>query len=327
MGKTDLWKKVDACALWQLPCEQRAALQKSGDARFRALWADCFCAMQQSAGPDVNGAAFSEAFLACFARFQPGSNGRFSQYLRAAAARKAHREPEDSPPWALGRETARKIKKALAYMQARELAPGQVWASDTLAQTVASCAGISVKTLRSALELPRTMLSLDEEDPDTGETLGSQIPAGAETLGLQNPTAFTRLKGALNLMTLQQKEKYAQKAGPFWSSALLGYVRCSEEPDFAAERLARCADIQPLEEDGCLWGCLLLQEYVNFTVKPPYSPQPLHKAALNPLLCTDRLPHQDKTIAEFLQISRSAVSQRKKAWAKSAALLLQPPEE
>lgn len=326
MPQTDLWQKIDDSALWLLPCSQRAELQKNGDERFRTLWADCFTAMQQSYGRDINGASFSKAFLACFAQFEAGHGRRFNQYLRTAAAHAASREAEDRQPWELRRETARKIKKAMAYIQARGLAPGQVWADDTLARSIAACVGVSVKTLRHALALPHAMLSLDEQDPNTGETLGSQLPAPESESG-QTQEVFVRLKGALRLMSLRQKEKYAQKAGPFWSSTLLGYIRCNEQNGQIAECLARCLDLRPLEQEGLLWNCLLLKEYVKFTIQPPFEPQPLPKAALNPLLYAERLPHQDKTIADFLQISRSAVSQRKKVWAKSAALLLQPEED
>ena len=72
--------------------------------------------------------------------------------------------------------------------------------------------------------------------------------------------------------------------------------------------------MRPLEQDNCLWDILLLHRYVEFTVQPPYAPKALECAALHALLDPERNPAQDKTVAEFLGVSRAAVSQRRKTW-------------
>lgn len=118
-------------------------------------------------------------------------------------------------------------------------------------------------------------------------------------------------------MSLQQKEQYGKTAGPLWSSVLLGFLRNRDVLPPAEDtpaRLANCDDLRPLEQDNCLWDILLLHKYVAFTVQPPYAPKALECAALHALLDPERNPAQDKTVAEFLGVSRAAVSQRRKTW-------------
>lgn len=89
----------------------------------------------------------------------------------------------------------------------------------------------------------------------------------------------------------------------------MGFLRNNDALDPAEDapaRLANCDDLRPLEQDNCLWDILLLHRYVEFTVQPPYAP----KALLEP----GRNPAQDKTVAEFLGVSKAAVSQRRKTW-------------
>ena len=125
------------------------------------------------------------------------------------------------------------------------------------------------------------------------------------------------LHRGIGLMNLQQKEQYGKTAGPLWSSVLLGFLRNRDVLPPAEDtpaRLANCDDLRLLEQDNCLWDILLLHGYVAFTVQPPYAPKALECAALHALLDPERNPAQDKTVAEFLGVSRAAVSQRRKTW-------------
>ena len=125
------------------------------------------------------------------------------------------------------------------------------------------------------------------------------------------------LHRGMGLRSLQQKEKYGKTAGPLWSSVLMGFLRNNDALDPAEDapaRLANCDDLRPLEQDNCLWDILLLHRYVEFTVQPPYAPKALECAALHALLEPGRNPAQDKTVAEFLGVSKAAVSQRRKTW-------------
>ena len=125
------------------------------------------------------------------------------------------------------------------------------------------------------------------------------------------------LHRGIGLMNLQQKEKYGKSSGPLWSSVLMGFLRNNDALDPAEDapaRLANCDDLRPLEQDNCLWDILLLHRYVEFTVQPPYAPKALECAAVHALLEPGRNPAQDKTVAEFLGVSKAAVSQRRKTW-------------
>ena len=97
----------------------------------------------------------------------------------------------------------------------------------------------------------------------------------------------------------------------------MGFLRNNDALDPAEDapaRLANCDDLRPLEQDNCLWDILLLHRYVEFTVQPPYAPKALECAAVHALLEPGRNPAQDKTVAEFLGVSKAAVSQRRKTW-------------
>ena len=97
----------------------------------------------------------------------------------------------------------------------------------------------------------------------------------------------------------------------------MGFLRNNDALDPAEDapaRLANCDDPRPLEQDNCLWDILLLHRYVEFTVQPPYAPKALECAAVHALLELGRNPAQDKTVAEFLGVSKAAVSQRRKTW-------------
>ena len=133
----------------------------------------------------------------------------------------------------------------------------------------------------------------------------------------QSSEMLAWLHRGIGLMNLQQKEKYGKTAGPLWSSVLMGFLRNNDALDPAEDapaRLANCDDLRPLEQDNCLWDILLLHRYVEFTVQPPYAPKALECAAVHALLELGRNPAQDKTVAEFLGVSKAAVSQRRKTW-------------
>ena len=149
-----------------------------------------------------------------------------------------------------------------------------------------------------------------------GDRVASQEKSVEEKVE-QSSEMLAWLHRGIGLMNLQQKEKYGKTAGPLWSSVLMGFLRNNDALDPAEDapaRLANCDDLRPLEQDNCLWDILLLHRYVEFTVQPPYAPKALECAAVHALLEPGRNPAQDKTVAEFLGVSRAAVSQRRKTW-------------
>ena len=218
-----------------------------------------------------------------------------------------------------GRETNRKIKKALEYMEKNGITESMLCRDPEKEQVIADIVGVGVKTLREALRNKQSVLSLDDtggEDSALGDRVVSQEKSVEEKVE-QSSEMLAWLHRGIGLMNLQQKEKYGKTAGPLWSSVLMGFLRNNDALDPAEDapaRLANCDDLRPLEQDNCLWDILLLHRYVEFTVQPPYAPKALECAALHALLDSERNPAQDKTVAEFLGVSRAAVSQRRKTW-------------
>lgn len=79
-----------------------------------------------------------------------------------------------------------------------------------------------------------------------------------------------------------------------------------------------------------MWDILILRRYVDFSLCPPHAehtPQELVHAALNRPRDFRHLPGQDKTLAAFLGVSKSAVSQRRETWKRSVAQMLREQEE
>ena len=338
MGDVKTWAEIDASPLLQLPPEQRARLQADGDARYRAFWADCFLA---ALGPgreradELDSEAFCKVFLAAFGRWQPKPGQTFSIYLRSAVTHTQFRSLQQDETNGFGRETNRKVKKALEYMNRSGITEAMLARSPEQAQIVADLADIGVKTLLEALQNKQTLLSLD--DPGGADTpLGDRLADGSEPverLAEQTGELLPWLRRGIGLMSLAQKEQYGKTDGPLWSSVLLGYLRNGDAKmpaEDAPTRLANCDDLRPLERDNCLWDVLLLRKYVEFTVCPPHAagtPRELPRAALNPLAAAERNPAQDKTVVGFLGVSRAAVSQRRRTWQKKLMQMKQEQEE
>ena len=223
-----------------------------------------------------------------------------------------------------GRETNRKIKKALEYMEKNGITESVLCRDPEKEQVIADIVGVGVKTLREALRSKQSVLSLDDtggEDSALGDRVASQEKAWKSRWSRAGKCWHGCT--AHRLMNLQQKEKYGKTAGPLWSSVLMGFLRNNDALDPAEDapaRLANCDDLRPLEQDNCLWDILLLHRYVEFTVQPPYAPEALECAALHALLDPERNPAQDKTVAEFLGVSgrrcRSGAKHGSKTWCR-----------
>ena len=254
---------------------------------------------------------FCKAFLDAFDLWEAKPGQTFSMYLRTAVRHaQAHdQQQEEMAVTGFGRETNRKIKKALEYMEKNGITESVLYRDPEKEQVIADIVGVGVKTLRKALRNKQSVLSLDDtggEDSALGDRVVSQEKSVEEKVE-QSSEMLAWLHRGIGLMNLQQKEKYGKTAGPLWSSVLMGFLRNNDALDPAEDapaRLANCDDLRPLEQDNCL----------EFTVQPPYAPKALECAALHALLDSERNPAQDKTVAEFLGVSRAAVSQRRKTW-------------
>lgn len=121
MNDVKTWADIDASPLLQLPPEERERLKETKDERFRTFWADCFTAALKPGekGEKLNGDDFCEAFVKAFVQWEPKPGQTFSMYLRTAVRHaKAHdQQQEEMAVTGFGRETNRKIKKALEYME------------------------------------------------------------------------------------------------------------------------------------------------------------------------------------------------------------------
>ena len=323
MNDVKTWADIDASPLLQLPPEQRKKLHDANDERFRTFWAECFLTAQTPGrGEDAwNSVDFCKAFLDAFDFWEAKPGQTFSMYLRTAVRHaQAHdQQQEEMAVTGFGRETNRKIKKALEYMEKNGITESVLCRDPEKEQVIADIVGVGVKTLRKALRNKQSVLSLDDtggEDSALGDRVVSQEKSVEEKVE-QSSEMLAWLHRGIGLMNLQQKEKYGKTAGPLWSSVLMGFLRNNDAlppAEDAPARLANCDDLHPLEQDNCLWDILLLHRYVEFTVQPPYAPEALECAALHALLDPERNPAQDKTVAEFLGVSRAAVSQRRKTW-------------
>ena len=336
MNEVKTWADIDASPLLQLPPEERERLKETKDERFRTFWADCFTAALKPGekGEKLNGDDFCEAFVKAFVQWEPKPGQTFSMYLRTAVRHaKAHdQQQEEMAVTGFGRETNRKIKKALEYMEKNGITESELCRDPEKEQVIADIVGVGVKTLREALRNKQSVLSLDDtggEDSALGDRVASQEKS-VEEQAEQSSEMLAWLHRGIGLMNLQQKEKYGKSSGPLWSSVLMGFLRNNDALDPAEDapaRLANCDDLRPLEQDNCLWDILLLHRYVEFTVQPPYAPKALECAAVHALLEPGRNPAQDKTVAEFLGVSKAAVSQRRKTWQQKLMQMKAEQEE
>lgn len=323
MSDVKTWADIDASPLLQLPPEQRKKLHDANDEQFRTFWADCFrIAQTPGKGEDTwNSVDFCKAFLDAFDLWEPKPGQTFSMYLRTAVrhARVHDQQQEEMAMTGFGRETNRKVKKALEYMEKNGITESMLCRDPEKEQLVADIAGVGQKTLREALQNKQAVLSLDDtggENSPLRDRVASKEKSVEEQVE-QTGEILAWLHRGIGLMNLQQKEKYGKTSGPLWSSVLMGYLRNNDvlgPAEDAPSRLANCDDLRLLEQDNCLWDILLLHRYVEFTVRPPYEPKALECAAVHALIEPGRNPAQDKTVAEFLGVSKAAVSQRRKTW-------------
>ena len=164
MNDVKTWADIDASPLLQLPPEQRKKLHDANDERFRAFWAECFLTTQAPGrGEEAwNSADFCKAFLDAFDLWEPKPGQTFSMYLRTAVrhAQSHDQQQEEMAVMGFGRETNRKIKKALEYMEKNGITESMLCRDPEKEQVIADIVGVGVKTLREALRSKQSVLSL-----------------------------------------------------------------------------------------------------------------------------------------------------------------------
>lgn len=310
---------------------------------FRTLWGQSMELYHKVGKKYTDAEALTLAFFKsvdAYTRKPNDPNDSFCSYLGTVLGRyqlEADREDNEKISQ-VGRETARKIKKAKEYIDNCGYTISMLLKDPALEKAVAVYAHIGVKTLHEELQKVIEISSLDQsEGEENGRPLSAYIPAGdksteelfEEKEERLNKGAFPKLHSFILLMDLQTKGRYFNEMGPFWSGAMLRYLRLHEKAGQQELRLDRCEDIRPLEEEGLLWDQLLLRSYVQYTIQEPlYSgegpanPKELESAALNPLVDPNRKPHLDKTVAAFLARDKSTLSTRRRKWDAGLQILL-----
>ena len=331
--RVTLRAKIDASLFWDVDAATRKAIFQpmldrlngketelikaapDQEDTYRFLWAACM-ELFPAEDPTVLSKAFFQA-AGRYRRDPSQENDSFCAYLQTAMrhlkAEEARKEAQGL--MTLSKETARKVRKALAYMEDMGYTSGMVTGNPELEKTVAKAAGIGQRSLHEALLNKDVLVSINTERDDGAEIqTADNGPTLEEEMEAHSDAVFPLLRKAVLLMNLEEKQKARQNMVLFWSPRILGYLRRYEEPDMP-ERLGRCDDLRPLEKDGILWDQLLLRNYVSFCVREPlYSgegpqnPKELESAAVNDLLLEARRPEQDKTVAEYLGKDKGTIS-------------------
>lgn len=300
--------------------DEAAAVDPKLEETYRKLWAECFELFQAEDATVLSMAFFQAA--AAYQRDPTREKDSFCAYMqtvmRHLQAEEARKEAQGLGIMDVSKETARRVRQALDYMDRMGYTSSMVTNDPQLERTVAQTAGIGQRSLHEALLNKDTLVSIN-----TGWDDGTEIDIVDEGLPpdiLQEmkEDIFPLLHKAVLLMSLEEKEKTRANMVLFWSPYILGYLRDKEKPDIP-ERLGRSDDLRPLERDGILWDQLLLRDYVCFCVQEPlYSgegpknPKELESAAVNPLLLPTRRPEQDKTVAEYLGKDKGTISYHNK---------------
>ena len=299
---------------------EAAAVDPKLEETYKRVWAECF-----ELFPTEDATILSMAFFQAAAAYQPDptrEKDSFCAYMQMAMrhlkAEDARKEAQSLGIMDVSKETARKVRQALDYMDRMGYTSAMVTGDPHLEKTVAQAARIGQRSLHEALLNKDTLVSINtERDDGTGIEIVDTGLSPEDGLELKEDI-FPILHKAVLLMSLEEKEKTRANMVLIWSPRILGYLRKNEAPDMP-ERLGRSDDLRPLERDGILWDQLILRDYVHFCVQEPlYSgegpenPKELESAAVNPLLLPTRRPEQDKTVAEYLGKDKGTISYHNK---------------
>lgn len=233
-----------------------AAVDQKLEETYKRVWAECF-----ELFPTEDAAVLSlvsTAFFQAAAAYQPDptrEKDSFCAYLQTAMrhlkAEEARKEAQGLGIMDVSKETARKVRQALDYMDRMGYTSAMVTSNPHLEKTVAQAAGIGQRSLHEALMNKDTLVSINTERDD-GTTIEIVDTGLSPEDGLElKEDIFPILHKAVLLMSLEEKEKTRASMVLFWSPRILGYLRKNEDPDMP-ERLGRSDDLRPLERDGIL---------------------------------------------------------------------------
>ena len=329
MDEKHAWKQIDASPLLRLSCEERTRLCEEGDPHYHEFCDQCFllCSQAHAASnpaTELDGLDFYIPFMSAFKAFPPESNGSFGAYLMTAVKNRQKRTIAEENLSSHGRETSRKIRKALNDAELFGHGTKEIYHNKELAHDVAHSAGVSVQTLREHLRGIR-IISLDvdggseNDDREMNCALQVKDPTIDVEQFVEDQESGHPLQELYEIalkLQLRGKENFGRKYGALLSGKILGFIRNNDRSQPEADRddrLDHCESLRIIERDNCLWDVLLLRAYVDFSIKPPHrehTNEELPCAALNDLCDPTLPPHQDKTVAAYLNVTKSAVSQR-----------------
>lgn len=289
---------------------------------YRILWAQTMELL-----PKEDPTVLTQSFFQSAGGFQRDEKlgmTSFYVYLRTTLKHERAREAQKEGLFTKG--NAGLLRKALEYMDKMGYTENMVLHNAECRKTVAKVLKVSEKELCEALCDKTKIVSLNAPIGNSlddggciefGETIADSTTLGG--LGdKMEAEDFPRLRAAVLLMNLKEKEFTRRNTIMFWSPRILKYLRAEEKPEYE-NRKSRCDDLRPLEQDDLLWDQLLLREFVQYTIcEPlytgmgPQDPRELLSAALNDLVDPARLPEQDKTVAAFLKKDKGTISSNNK---------------
>ena len=206
---------------------EAAAVDPKLEETYKRVWAECF-----ELFPTEDATILSMAFFQAAAAYQPDPTREkdcFCAYMQMAMrhlkAEDARKEAQSLGIMDVSKETARKVRQALDYMDRMGYTSAMVTGDPHLEKTVAQAARIGQRSLHEALLNKDTLVSINtERDDGTGIEIVDTGLSPEDGLELKEDM-FPRIHKALLLMSLEEKEKTRANMVLFWSPRILGYLR------------------------------------------------------------------------------------------------------
>lgn len=206
---------------------EAAAVDPKLEETYKRVWAECF-----ELFPTEDATILSMAFFQAAAAYQPDptrEKDSFCAYMQMAMrhlkAEDARKEAQSLGIMDVSKETARKVRQALDYMDRMGYTSAMVTGDPHLEKTVAQAARIGQRSLHEALLNKDTLVSINtERDDGTGIEIVDTGLSPEDGLELKEDI-FPILHKAVLLMSLEEKEKTRANMVLFWSPRILGYLR------------------------------------------------------------------------------------------------------
>lgn len=269
-----------------------------------------------------DGPAFMEAYLAAINGYIPDV-GSFTAYFYKLYVQRLNRAIDEQYQTAqrrslsMGEKKARQIKNLLTLLRSTgQQDPARL--PQALYPEYAKRLNVSEPVFRELIQLVLQMDAVpnvpvqDDEGDDMPDLLEGASDSAARKDLLREETVDT-LCAMLELLTDIDEREYPRL---FLTNAL---IKPLKEDSISESARIPYAQAMVRQED-LLWQRILILSYLEFVFSAP----PVPDSVRNIVLCSLNRPLMDKTIAEYKQVSASAVSQNsKRFWAKMKSDKLQ----